>query len=81
MVDEQLPQVVRADEVVVHRLRDVIADHREAGQRAGLRVVHRPRAGHRALLLIGLGEDLLHRAEVGVLTRATAQAHDRRAVR
>src|SRR5262249_36498810 len=34
VVDEQLPQVVRADKAVVDRLRDVIADHREADQRA-----------------------------------------------
>jgi hypothetical protein len=76
----KLPQVVRADEVLVHRLRDLVADHRDADQRAGLGVVHRPRVGHRPLLLVGLGEDLLHRVEVVVLARAAAQAHDRHAV-
>jgi hypothetical protein len=81
VVDEQLPQVVRADEVVVDRRRDVVADHREADQRAGLGVVHRPRVGHRALLLVGPGEYVRHRIEVLVLAGATAQAHHRRAVR
>src|SRR5215467_13025231 len=76
VVDEQLPQEVRADEVVVHRLRDVVADHRESDQRAGLSVVHRPWVGHSALLIAGLGEDLLHRVEVLVLAGAAAQAHD-----
>src|SRR5262249_10895970 len=80
MVDEQFPEEVRSDEIVVHRLRDVVADHREADQLAALRVVDRPRVRHRALLIISLGEDVLDRVEVPILTGAEAQAHDRGAV-
>jgi len=47
---------------------------------AGLDVEYRPRMGHSALLLVGLGEDLPHRVEVLVLAGPAAQAHDRSAI-
>src|SRR5215207_9646727 len=73
-------RVVRTDEILIHRVRDVIADHHKADQRTGPGVPHHPGVRHGSPFLVGLGEDVLHRIEVLVLSQAAAKGHDERTI-